>query len=89
MSNENEDHYSIKHPVVSYAFAILEYVKNTDSELFKRAQQYAEDLTGVELQDFTLEESDSEEDELDEINDEFLDGSSEEDNDGFSDYSEN
>ena len=47
---------SFNHPVIAYAFAILEYVKNTNPELYKRAVEYAEDLTGVELEGFELEE---------------------------------
>jgi hypothetical protein len=62
MSNE-EDEYSIKHPIVSYAFAIMEYVQSTDPELFKRAVEYAEDLTGVNISDFKLEEIEEDEEE--------------------------
>jgi len=64
MSNEEEDEYSIKHPIVSYAFAIMEYVQSTDPELFKRAVEYAEDLTGVNISDFKLEEITDEDDDL-------------------------
>jgi hypothetical protein len=64
MSNEEEDEYSIKHPIVSYAFAIMEYVQSTDPELFKRAVEYAEDLTGVNISDFKLEEIIDEDDDL-------------------------
>jgi len=56
----DKDAHSFKHPVIAYAFAILEYVKNTNPELYKRAVEYAEDLTGVELEGFELEEIDSE-----------------------------
>jgi hypothetical protein len=56
MSEEHEDGHSFKHPVVAYAFAIVEYLKNTNPELYKRAVEYAEDLTGVELEGFELEE---------------------------------
>jgi len=59
----SEDQFSIKHPIVSYAFAIMEYVKSTDPALFKRAEEYATDLTGVQLEDFVLQEVD-EEDEI-------------------------
>lgn len=57
----SDDQFSIKHPIVSYAFAIMEYVKNTDPGLFKRAEEYAQDLTGVHLEDFTLEEVEDDE----------------------------
>lgn len=57
----SDDQFSIKHPIVSYAFAIMEYVKNTDPTLFKRAAEYAEDLTGVHLDDFVLEEVEEDE----------------------------
>jgi len=64
-----EDQFSINHPVVSYAFAIMEYVKTTDPDLYKRAQEYAEDLTGVHMEDFSLEEVDEDEETDPEEND--------------------
>lgn len=61
---------SFNHPVIAYAFAILEYVKNTNPELYKRAVEYAQDLTGVELEGFELEEIEhNSDDEIDENGD--------------------
>lgn len=80
--NMSEDQFSIKHPIVSYAFAIMEYVKTTDPSLFKRAAEYAEDLTGVHLEDFVLEEveDDEESDDRDnDITDEIVEEPSDED----------
>ena len=59
----SDDQFSIKHPIVSYAFAIMEYVKTTNPEVFKRAEEYASDLTGVHLDDFVLQEAEEGEDE--------------------------
>jgi len=59
----SDDQFSIKHPIVSYAFAIMEYVKTTNPEVFKRAEEYASDLTGVHLDDFVLQEVEEGEDE--------------------------
>ena len=56
---DQEDHdegESFRHPVIAYAFAIVEYLKTTNPEIYKRAVEYAEDLTGVELEGFELEE---------------------------------
>lgn len=70
---DQEDHdegESFRHPVIAYAFAIVEYLKTTNPELYKRAVEYAEDLTGVELEGFELEEvQKDEEEDLDEEND--------------------
>jgi hypothetical protein len=68
MDKEEHDGESFRHPVIAYAFAILEYVKNTNPELYKRAVEYAEDLTGVELEGFELEEV--EKDEIEDIDEE-------------------
>jgi hypothetical protein len=56
MSDEGQD-FHIEHPIVSYCFAVMEYIRDINPELFKKAVEYAEDLTGVVIQDFTLEES--------------------------------
>lgn len=67
---DQEDHdegESFRHPVIAYAFAIVEYLKTTNPELYKRAVEYAEDLTGVELEGFELEEVDPQD--IDEDND--------------------
>lgn len=69
---EREDHDGgdeFRHPVVAYAFAIVEYLKTTNPEIYKRAVEYAEDLTGIELEGFELEEIQKDEDDLDEEND--------------------
>ena len=56
MSDEGQD-FHIEHPIVSYCFAVMEYIRDINPELFKKAVEYAEDLTGVVIQDFTLEET--------------------------------
>jgi hypothetical protein len=56
MSEENEESFHIEHPVVSYCFAVMEYIRDINPELFKKAVEYAEDLTGVVINDFSLEE---------------------------------
>lgn len=87
----SEDQFSIKHPIVSYAFAIMEYVKTTDPSLFKRAEEYATDLTGVHLEDFVLEEvEEGEEDEPleNDITDEISDSEEPLDYDEFNDERE-
>jgi hypothetical protein len=53
MSEEHD--YHIDHPIVSYCFAIMEYIRDINPELYKKAVQYAEDLTGVVITDFSLE----------------------------------
>ena len=55
MSDEEES-FHIEHPIVSYCFAVMEYLRSVDPELFKKAISYAEDLTGVVINDFSLEE---------------------------------
>ena len=54
----SDEEFSIKHPIVSYCFAIMEYVKKMNPELYARAEEYAEDLSGVRLGDFELSEVD-------------------------------
>jgi hypothetical protein len=68
---EREEHGGgdeFRHPVVAYAFAIVEYLKTTNPEIYKRAVEYAEDLTGIELEGFELEEV--EKDEIEEVDEE-------------------
>jgi len=55
MSDEGES-FHIEHPIVSYCFAVMEYLRDVNPELFKKAVSYAEDLTGVVIADFSLEE---------------------------------
>lgn len=54
--SEDEESFHIEHPIVSYCFAVMEYLRSVDPELFKKAVSYAEDLTGVIINDFSLEE---------------------------------
>lgn len=54
--SEDEESFHIEHPIVSYCFAVMEYLRSVDPELFKKAVSYAEDLTGVVINDFSLEE---------------------------------
>lgn len=53
-----DDEFSIKHPVVSYCFAVMEYVKKMNPELYAKAEDYAEDLSGIRLGDFEISEVD-------------------------------
>lgn len=54
--SEDEESFHIEHPIVSYCFAVMEYLRSVDPELYKKAVNYAEDLTGVIINDFSLEE---------------------------------
>jgi hypothetical protein len=54
--SENEESFHIEHPIVSYCFAVMEYLRSVNPELFNKAVEYAEDLTGVIINDFSLEE---------------------------------
>lgn len=54
--SEDEESFHIEHPIVSYCFAVMEYLRSVDPEMFKKAVSYAEDLTGVIINDFSLEE---------------------------------
>ena len=54
--SENEESFHIEHPIVSYCFAVMEYIRSVNPELFNKAVEYAEDLTGVVINDFSLEE---------------------------------
>ena len=54
--SEDEESFHIEHPIVSYCFAVMEYLRDINPELFQKAVQYAEDLTGVVISDFSLEE---------------------------------
>jgi hypothetical protein len=48
----------LNHPVVSYVFHMVEYIKNVDPVLFKRASEYAQDITGVEIDPSSFDGSD-------------------------------
>jgi hypothetical protein len=54
--SEDEESFHIEHPIVSYCFAVMEYLRSVNPELFEKAVEYAEDLTGVVINDFSLEE---------------------------------
>jgi len=54
--SEDEESFHIEHPIVSYCFAFMEYVRSVNPELFSKGVEYAEDLTGVVINDFSLEE---------------------------------
>lgn len=39
---------------LNYCFTALDYIRSSDAGLFKRATEYAEDQTGVEIEDFEI-----------------------------------
>ena len=43
-------------PVIAFCFAVLEYIKEVDKEMYKKASEYAEDITGCRITEFTMED---------------------------------
>ena len=54
MDDNNEDKIEQQQHILNYCFSALEYIRNCDPEMFKRAKEYAEDQTGVEIDSFEL-----------------------------------
>ena len=64
-----------------FCFLLIEYVKGTDPELFKKAHAYAKDNTGIDITNFEIdldEDNDDDEDD-DEDEEDFKDEDEEED----------
>lgn len=59
----NEDFKSL---MMDYLLFFNEYVKTTDEEVYKRAAEYAADMTGFVLLDFEIKDKKEEEDDHDE-----------------------
>jgi hypothetical protein len=51
--------------ILNYCFTALDYIRSCDAVLFKRAKEYAEDQTDIEIEDFEIRDVEDEE-ELDE-----------------------
>lgn len=47
--------------LLNYCFSALDYIGEIDKKLLKRAQEYAEDLTGVHIDSFELQDNDDDE----------------------------
>ena len=64
-----------------FCFLLIEYVKGTDPELFKKAHAYAKDNTGIDITNFEIDLDDTDDDDEDDDNDEedFEDDDEEED----------
>ena len=64
-----------------FCFLLIEYVKGTDPELFKKAHAYAKDNTGIDITNFEidLDEDDDDEEDDDDDEEDFKDEDEEED----------
>ena len=63
--SEKEKHLQY---LLNYCFTALEYIGEIDKKLLKRAKQYAEDSTGVQIDSFELKDVDEiEEDTVDDL----------------------
>ena len=63
-----------------FCFLLIEYVKGTDPELFKKAHAYAKDNTGIDITNFEIDLDDTDDDEDDDNDEEdFEDDDEEED----------
>lgn len=64
-----------------FCFLLIEYVKGTDPELFKKAHAYAKDNTGIDITNFEidLDEDDDDDEDDDEDEEDFKDEDEEED----------
>ena len=56
MDDNNEDKIEQQQHILNYCFSALEYIRNCDPEMFKRAKEYAEDQTGVEIDPLLIEQ---------------------------------
>lgn len=61
-----------------FCFLLIEYVKGTDPELFKKAHAYAKDNTGIDITNFEIDLDDIDDEDDDEEED-FEDDDEEED----------
>ena len=78
MDDNNEDKIEQQQHILNYCFSALEYIRNCDPEMFKRAKEYAEDQTGVEIDSFELVDKADEVDE--EVDDHYGFGDEDEEN---------
>jgi len=85
MEEDNEEHINFDgdNPIFAYCFAIMEYLKGIDADLYEKACEYAEDLTGIRITDFDLYEIDN--DKLDTTPSEDIDENEDEDEETFDD----
>lgn len=60
MSNED-----FKGLMMDYLLFFSEYVKSTNDEVYKRAAEYATDMTGFVLLDFEIKDNETQEEESD------------------------
>lgn len=68
MDDNNEDKIEQQQHILNYCFSALEYIRNCDPEMFKRAKEYAEDQTGVEIDSFELvDKADEVDEEVDDL----------------------
>ena len=58
-----EDKIKQQQEIISYCLMALDYVRNCDPNLFKKAKEYAEDQTGIEIDSFELVDKTDEVDE--------------------------
>ena len=79
MDDNNEDKIEQQQHILNYCFSALEYIRNCDPEMFKRAKEYAEDQTGVEIDSFELVDKADEVDE--EVDDHYGFGDDEDEED--------
>ena len=78
-----DDEPTDKDQILNYCFSALEYVRTINPELLKRAQEFAEDQTGVQIESFKLEDCSEDEDGTIEIEEESPFGREEGDEDDF------
>jgi len=62
-----------------FCFLLIEYVKGTDPELFKKAHAYAKDNTGIDITNFEIDLDDIDDEDDDEEEEDFEDDDEEED----------
>ena len=67
-----EDKIKQQQEIISYCLMALDYVRNCDPNLFKKAKEYAEDQTGVEINDFQMRDTIDDDIEDDDIEDDNL-----------------
>lgn len=82
-NTEEEIDFNGDNPIFAYCFAIMEYLKGIDADLYEKACEYAEDLTGIRITDFDLYEIDN--DKLDTTPSEDIDENEDEDEETFDD----
>ena len=61
--DDNDEKLEQQQHILNYCFSALEYVRTCDAAMFKRAKEYAEDQTGIEIDSFELVDKTDEVDE--------------------------